>query len=177
MKQMTGARVGAVMTLVILGGALLGACAPMAGPAGAAANRAVPLLAGDGKAIGEVAVATDGSMRVRVMVGAFAPGVHGMHLHETGLCTGPGFTSAGAHWNTSGKQHGKDNPLGAHLGDLPNIEIGANGGEARIAAVGTLLADGDGTALVIHAKADDYKSDPSGDSGDRIACAVIASAR
>ena len=173
MKNVTGARIGAVMTL-----ALLGACAPMAGPAGAAVNRAAPLLAGDGKAIGEVALAIDGSMRVRVMAGAFPPGVHGMHLHETGLCTGPGFTSAGAHWNTTGKQHGKDNPLGAHLGDLPNITLDpVTGGTASIPALGTPLADGDGTALVIHAKADDYKTDPSGNSGDRIACAVIAPAR
>ena len=173
MKFSTGTRVGAVVLL-----ALVGACAPMAGPAVAAAARTVPLLAGDGKAIGEVAVAAGGAMRVRVLAGALPAGVHGMHLHETGLCTGPGFASAGGHLNPGGKQHGKDNPLGAHLGDLPNIEIDpATGGMASIPAVGAVLADADGTALVIHAKADDYKTDPSGNSGDRIACAVIAPAR
>ena len=104
-------------------------------------------------------------------------GLHGIHLHEKGLCEGPKFESAGKHWNPGGKQHGRDNPLGAHLGDLPNIEVGVSGGTARIAAVGAELADADGTALVLHAKPDDYQTDPSGASGDRVACAVVGAAR
>ena len=172
MKQMTGARFGAVMTL-----AFLGACAPMAGGTTMAPGRSVSLISSDGRSIGSVGISANGSMTVKVAANAIAFGVHGMHLHETGLCTGPGFASAGAHLNPGSKQHGADNPLGPHLGDLPSIELGAGGGMARIAPVGASLSDADGTTLVIHAQPDDYKTDPSGNSGDRIACAVIAPAR
>ncbi len=110
------------------------------------------------------------------------PGDHGIHLHEKGLCDGPKFESAGAHWNPAGKKHGRDNPAGAHLGDLANLVVAANGtasvsipvDDVMMKSGANMLADADGTALVIHAKADDYKTDPSGDSGDRIACAVLA---
>ena len=179
MKRMTRARIGGVVML-----AAVGACAPIGGATSGSAGRSVALIAGDGRTIGSVAVAADGAMTVRVAAGGLAPGMHGMHLHQVGLCTGPGFASAGGHLNPGGKQHGRDNPLGAHLGDLPNIEVGAGGGTARIAAnlsqttgVGAELADADGTALVIHAKPDDYRTDPSGASGDRVACAVVGAAR
>ena len=113
------------------------------------------------------------------------PGVHGIHLHETGLCAGPKFESAGKHWNPAGKKHGRDNPEGAHAGDLANLTVAADGtatvsvpvADVKMASGDWMLADADGTALVIHAKADDYKTDPSGDSGDRIACAVVAKGR
>ena len=109
-------------------------------------------------------------------------GTHGIHLHEKGLCEGPKFESAGAHWNPAAKKHGRDNPEGAHLGDLANLEVGADGAAsanftvagAMMASGAKMLADADGTALVVHAKPDDYKTDPSGNSGDRIACAVVA---
>jgi Cu-Zn family superoxide dismutase len=172
MKRMTRARIGGVVML-----AAVGACAPIGGATSGPAGRSVSLIAGDGRTIGSVALAADGGMMVRVAAGGIAPGMHGMHLHQIGLCTGPGFASAGAHLNPGGKQHGRDNPLGAHLGDLPNIDIGVSGGTARIAPVGAELADADGTALVIHAKPDDYKTDPSGASGDRVACAVVGAAR
>ena len=172
MKRMTRARIGGVVML-----AAVGACAPIGGATSGSAGRSVALIAGDGRTIGSVAVAADGAMTVRVAAGGLAPGMHGMHLHQVGLCTGPGFASAGGHLNPGGKQHGRDNPLGAHLGDLPNIEVGAGGGTARIAPLGGELDDADGTALVIHAKPDDYRTDPSGASGDRVACAVVGAAR
>ena len=108
------------------------------------------------------------------------PGVHGIHIHGIGKCTPPSFASAGGHWNPGGKQHGKDNPKGKHAGDLDNITIPADGKlELQIDLPGIALRgqggliDEDGASLVIHANPDDYKTDPSGNSGPRIACAPI----
>ena len=148
-----------------------------------AAMQPAQLLDGAGKAIGQVEMSEDANgVTLKVTAAGLPAGTHGVHLHEKGMCEGPKFESAGAHWNPAGKQHGRDNPMGAHLGDLANMEA-ADGAEASstylVAGVtmgGTqnALADADGTSLVVHAKADDYKTDPSGNSGDRIACAVIA---
>lgn len=109
-----------------------------------------------------------------------SPGPHGVHLHAVGTCEAPSFTTAGGHLNPGGKQHGTDNPMGSHLGDLPNIEIAADGsGSLTFALHGTrteLLAelfDADGTSIVVHAGPDDYKTDPAGNSGGRIACGVF----
>lgn len=107
------------------------------------------------------------------------PGEHGFHIHETGTCDPAAkFESAGAHFNPEGKQHGKENPEGAHAGDLDNITVAEDGTAtvdlthaAALTAEG--LLDADGSALMIHADPDDYKTDPSGNSGDRIACAVV----
>ena len=111
-----------------------------------------------------------------------AGGTYGMHLHAVGTCQGTDFTSAGPHWNPDMKQHGRDNPMGAHHGDLPNVTAGA---DRKITLEFTLpdfviagptgLLDADGGALVIHEKADDYKTDPSGNSGKRIICGVFKS--
>jgi Cu-Zn family superoxide dismutase len=107
--------------------------------------------------------------------------VHGTHLHATGRCDPPGFTTAGGHLNPAARQHGLRNPAGPHLGDLPNLTVAANGTgrmEATIAATLTPgqapLFDADGTALVVHAGPDDMVTDPAGNSGARIACTVIA---
>jgi len=145
----------------------------------------VQLTGGDGSALGSASV-SDGAagLTIKVEITGMRAGTHGIHLHEKGLCDGPRFESAGAHWNPAAKQHGRDNPQGAHLGDLANLEVSALGVAsskvtipgAAIRAGGTPLADGDGTSIIVHAKADDYKTDPSGDSGDRIACAVVATA-
>ncbi len=107
-------------------------------------------------------------------------GVHAFHIHETGKCDAP-FTTAGGHFNPMKKQHGVENPMGMHAGDLPNIDIPANGALTfdAVARDVTLrpgpnsLLDPDGAALVIHDKADDYKSDPAGNAGDRVICGVI----
>jgi len=145
--------------------------------------QAAQLLDGTGKPIGQVEMSEDSSgLTLKVTAAGLPAGTHGVHLHEKGTCEGPKFESAGAHWNPASKQHGRDNPMGAHLGDLANMDA-AEGAEAsssyQVAGVtmggtGNALADADGTSLVVHAKADDYKTDPSGDSGDRIACAVLA---
>jgi Cu-Zn family superoxide dismutase len=106
--------------------------------------------------------------------------VHAVHLHETGTCTAPGFTSAGGHLNPAGKQHGMNNPQGSHLGDLPNITLSASGtGSASATLPGTMASvtgqifDPNGTAIVVHAAADDYVTDPTGGAGGRIACGVF----
>jgi superoxide dismutase, Cu-Zn family len=117
-----------------------------------------------------------GVTMVSVSVSGVAPGVHGLHIHEVGKCEGPAFTSAGAHWNPAMKQHGRDNPMGAHAGDLPNITVGADGkGTAKFTIPSTMspMMDADGASLVVHATADDYRTDPSGNAGGRIACGVI----
>ena len=137
----------------------------------------------DGKPLGSVTVTDDvGGLMLAVSATGMPAGKHGIHLHEKGLCEGPKFESAGSHWNPQSKQHGRDNPAGAHAGDLANLTVAANGtatvsipiAGAMMSSGTMMLADADGTALVIHAKPDDYRTDPSGDSGDRIACAVIA---
>ena len=154
---------------------------------GANAMAGVPvsfaITGADGTAMGSVTLAEDpAGLTLNVSGTGLPPGAHGIHLHEKGVCEGPKFESAGAHWNPGMKQHGRDNPAGAHLGDLANLDVAAAGTAsvsipidgAKMASGATMLADADGTALVIHAKADDYKTDPSGASGDRIACAVLA---
>jgi Cu-Zn family superoxide dismutase len=106
-------------------------------------------------------------------------GAHAIHIHETGKCQPP-FTTADAHFNPTGKRHGFLNPDGAHLGDLPNIDTPPAGklrfefilsGATLRGAVAIL--DADGAAIVIHGSRDNYHTDPSGDSGSRIACGVI----
>lgn len=141
---------------------------------------------GDGALLGTVTISEDpAGLVMNISAVGMPAGVHGIHLHEKGLCEGPKFESAGGHWNPAGKKHGRDNPAGAHAGDLANLTVTANGtanvsvsvADAKMSSGAMMLADTDGTALVIHAKADDYKTDPSGDSGDRIACAVVAKGR
>lgn len=107
-------------------------------------------------------------------------GSKGMHLHMVGRCDAPDFVSAGGHLNPAGRKHGTDNPAGSHLGDLPNIVVNANGTAAASAQLTgsraeleASLFDADGTAIVVHAGPDDYKTDPSGNSGARIACGVL----
>ena len=157
-----------------------------AGTAMAGVPQSVAFTGGDGALLGSVMVGEDPSgLVLNISAVAMPAGVHGIHLHEKGLCEGPKFASAGAHWNPATKQHGRDNPAGAHAGDLANLTVAADGSAkvsisvagAKMASGAMMLADADGTALVIHAKPDDYKTDPSGDSGDRIACAVLAGAK
>jgi len=109
------------------------------------------------------------------------PGEHAFHIHQNAKCEPPAFTSAGGHFNPAGKKHGMQNPEGHHAGDMPNFTVGPKG-TAKVTVkdsdvnMGTgpnsIFANG-GTALMIHAKADDMKTDPSGNAGDRIACGVI----
>ena len=134
----------------------------------------------DGRPVGTATITRNhGETLINLTVSGTAGAVHGMHLHAVGKCEAP-FASAGPHLNPTGHQHGRDNPQGAHLGDLPNLTIGASGSGTASASLGTdsaaidaALFDADGTAIVLHAAADDYRTDPSGNSGARIACGVL----
>lgn len=109
------------------------------------------------------------------------PGEHAIHVHVNAKCEGPAFASAGGHFNPDMKHHGLQNPDGPHAGDMPNFTVGADGAaKTTVVAPGVTMDDGPhsvftngGTALMIHAKADDMKSDPAGNAGDRIACGTI----
>lgn len=162
--------------VLMLSAAMLCSCATSdeLGPVGE--GPVIPLVNSAGASIGAVqAEPRAGGTYLRISVEQLAPGDHGLHLHAVGRCDGPAFQSAGAHWNPAGRQHGHLNPQGAHAGDLPNITASANGrGAINYLVSGAGLNDADGTSLVIHAKPDDFKTDPSGNSGDRIACAVLA---
>ena len=155
--------------------ATLSACAPAVEPTGGAA---VSLINASGQSIGTVrAWQTAGGVSFHIAASGLPHGLHGIHVHSVGRCDTPDFASAGPHWNPAGKQHGLNNPAGPHAGDLPNVEVAANGVlGATVTLPGATMAsllDVDGAALVIHAAADDYMTDPSGNSGARIACAVI----
>ncbi|EAZ86306.1 MULTISPECIES: superoxide dismutase family protein [Bacteria] len=124
----------------------------------------------------------DNGVMMTLALSGLPPGTHGIHIHEVGKCEPPKFESAGAHFNPTKKEHGKLNPNGYHLGDLPNLEVGDDGNvDLNFLAEGLTLQkdqpnsllDSDGSSIVIHESADDYKTDPAGNSGARIACGVI----
>jgi len=124
----------------------------------------------------------DNGVKVTLALSGLPAGTHGTHIHAVGKCEAPKFESAGPHFNPTNKEHGTLNPKGYHLGDLPNLEIGEDGtvdltflaeGVTLQKDAGNSLLNGEGTALVIHESADDYKTDPAGNSGTRIACGVI----
>lgn len=145
---------------------------------------AIPLLAADGPQVGSVQLSqVDDSIVIRARVSGLPAGVHGIHVHAVGRCERPDFTSAGGHWNPRQRQHGTENPAGPHLGDMPNLTVGVDGtGAVEFRIPGTIrtgatpLLDADGASVVLHEKADDYRTDPSGNSGARIACAVLEAA-
>jgi Cu-Zn family superoxide dismutase len=118
---------------------------------------------------------------IRLNLKDLSPGEHAIHVHTVAKCEGPAFASAGGHLNPDMKHHGLENPEGPHAGDMPNFTVAANGtAKATVVAPGVDMGDdahsvfsNGGTALVIHAMADDMKSDPAGNSGARIACGVI----
>ena len=137
------------------------------------------LMTAAGKDVGTVTVReVDGGLSVSVDARDLSPGMHGAHLHTIGKCEAPDFASAGGHWNPTGMKHGSMNPQGPHEGDMPNLMIGADGrGKLTTRLAGgsfDALMDADGAAMVIHAAADDLKTDPSGNSGARLACGVLA---
>lgn len=143
-----------------------------------------PLLDAQGRQVAVANLAQQGTeFLVTISVTDMAPGTYAAHLHTTGRCDAPRFETAGGHWNPTGRQHGSQNPQGQHLGDLPNVTVGdARRGQiefrvpnASIEGGANPLLDADGAAVVIHAGPDDFRTDPSGNSGDRIACGVLGS--
>jgi Cu-Zn family superoxide dismutase len=118
-----------------------------------------------------------GGLRLTIDAKDMPPGTHGAHVHTVGRCDAPAFESAGPHWNPTTRKHGTMNPQGPHSGDLPNLEIDGGGRGAIGATIPgaqmTGLLDADGGAIIVHAGPDDLKTDPSGNSGGRIACGVF----
>lgn len=139
------------------------------------------LALADGTSAGTVElVSNDGALSFEVAVTGIPEGTHGFHLHTTGQCEAPGFTSAGGHLNPAEREHGRENPAGSHLGDLPNLVVNADGTASTTVALDAesgnaidSLFDADGTAVMIHADPDDYRTDPTGNAGSRIACGVL----
>lgn len=136
----------------------------------------------DGRSLGTlVMVARDGGVTLSGSLAGLPPGEHGFHVHQTGSCEPPSFSSAGTHLAPAGNAHGFDADGGPHAGDLRNLTVGPDSTAVvdqtneRLALRGgdAALLDADGSALIVHAGADDYVSQPSGDSGDPIACGVI----
>lgn len=144
----------------------------------------VSLINVEGKEVGQ-ATLTEHAKGVHILLKAegLTPGVKAIHFHDKASCEKPTFESAGTHFNPTGKEHGFENPKGYHLGDLPNIEIEEDGTvELETVSPAVVLAEGksnslldaDGSAIIIHENADDYKTDPSGNSGGRIVCGEIS---
>ena len=192
-------RLSGVKVLVALAGSLviLASCGPgaqngrvavSAGPntyleAPTAQRAQAALLDPSGSPIGSASfVEQRQNVRIEISVTKLPPGVHGVHLHAVGKCDGPDFASAGPHFNPTGAVHGALSPKGPHAGDLPNLTVGSDGRGTLTAFTSLVdlapgasqsLLQAAGTAIVVHANTDDEKTDPSGNSGGRIACGVV----
>lgn len=180
-------------TYLLAGAALLALAAPAraqtnTAPAAAsapapAAEATAELKTAQGQKMGEARLqeAPSGVLITVTLTGAPA-GAHAFHIHDAGKCEPPAFTTAGGHFNPASKKHGLLEAAGFHAGDLPNVNVPASGslsfeflasGVTLKAGEANSLFDANGAALVLHAKGDDYKTDPSGAAGDRLACGVI----
>lgn len=152
------------------------------GDTGMAAGASVtaPMRDVNGRELGTLTLTESGdAIAVSGTLTGLPPGEHAIHIHMTGSCEPP-FTSAGGHWNPTNSQHGTENPQGPHLGDMPNLTVAADSSvSVQVSTPGgtmrgsNALLDDDGAAVVVHAGPDDYRTDPAGNAGDRIACGVV----
>ena len=135
-----------------------------------------------GKSVGTATITgTKTGVSIALNLKGLPAGMHAIHIHQTAKCEAPGFTTAGGHFNPEAKKHGLENPEGHHAGDMKNFTVAANGtAKAKVTDDSVTLKDGQnsifsggGTALMIHAAADDMKTDPTGNAGARIACGLI----
>jgi Cu-Zn family superoxide dismutase len=173
-----------------IGGLTVAAACQMSSAKAAATDARQIVVAGTtladstGRVVGTVRLIQDpsGALAIKVRAFGLTPGLHGIHFHSVGRCDGSSFATAGGHFNPTGRSHGLASPAGAHAGDLPNLSIGLSG-EGQLSTrlspsvfpeAATLL-DADGAAVIVHANPDDGMTDPSGNSGARIACGVLQS--
>ena len=168
MKRLAAFTIGLFLALVVF-------------PSRSAAKTKVELKDAHGKDVGTVILWDQGlGVALELKLHDLTPGVHAVHFHQVPKCESPDFKSAGGHFNPDGKKHGFNNPDGHHAGDMRNFTVKADGkASAHLKDDDVTIKDGshslltNGAAIVVHAKADDYKTDPAGNSGDRIACGVI----
>jgi Cu-Zn family superoxide dismutase len=164
-----------LMTAAVVSITILGLRAQAPTPAQASLKNA------QGETVGQATLTeTPHGVLIKTTLTGVPPGVHAFHIHAVGQCEPP-FTTAGGHFNPTSKEHGIENPRGMHAGDMPNVTVPADGqltfeqlaGQVTLGEGPNSLFDDDGSALVLHAGADDYRSDPAGNAGGRLACGVV----